>query len=217
MSKKVIVFGATGLMGKQIVKENIKAGNEVTVYIRQTEYPENVKIITGELDDETKMAEAIQHFDVIVSAVGNRNYEDPTMVVARIGKLLSRLVSTNQRLILVAGSGLTLHDNKTLRRDLSGQPEFLKNQRADHWEAYTQIAPLDINYLFICPTMVIEGDADGNYLSQKNYFPKSEAKQIFAGNVGHFIANEILENKYNKTRIGLVNKSGSSLPVMLNL
>ena len=31
MSKKVIVFGATGLIGKQVVKENIKAGNEVTV------------------------------------------------------------------------------------------------------------------------------------------------------------------------------------------
>lgn len=205
MSKKVIVFGATGLMGKQIVKENLKSGNEVAVYIRQTEYPENVNIIIGELDDESKMAEAIKGFDVIVSAVGNRNYDDPTMVVAPVGKLLAKLVATSQRLILVAGSGLALFDSKTLRRDLSGQPEFLKNQRADHWEAYTNIAPLDINYLFICPTMVVEGDADGNYLSEEVYFPKSEAKQISAGNVGHFIAKEIGENEFNKTRIGLVN------------
>jgi putative NADH-flavin reductase len=205
MSKKVIVFGATGLMGKQIVKENLKAENEVSVYIRQTEYPENVSVITGELNDETKIADAIKDFDVIVSAVGNRNYEDPTMVVAPVGKLLAKLVSDNQRLIIVGGSGLTLHNNNTLRRDLAGQPEFLKNQRADHWEAYTNIAPLDINYLFICPTMVVEGDADGNYFSQENYFPKSEAKQISAGNVGHFIATEIVENKFNKTRIGLVN------------
>jgi len=205
MSKKIIVFGATGLMGKQIVKENLKLGNEVSVYIRQTEYPENVNFITGELSDEIKIAETIKGFDIVVSAVGNRNYEDPTMVVAPVGKLLSKLISSNQRLILVGGSGLTLHDNKTLRRDLAGQPEFLKNQRADHWEAYTNIAPLDINYLFICPTMVVEGDADGNYLSQENYFPKSEAKQIFAGNVGHFIAQEIVENKFSKTRIGLVN------------
>lgn len=205
MSKKIIVFGATGLMGKQIVKENLKAGNEVCVYIRQTEYSENVTIITGELDDETKITEAINGFDVIVSAVGNRNYEDPTMVVAPIGKLLAKFVSTNQRLILVAGSGLALHDSKTLRRDLEGQPEFLKNQRSDHWEAYTNIAPLDINYLFICPTMVIEGDADGNYLAGEIYFPKSEAKQISAGNVGYFIAMEIIENKFNKTRIGIVN------------
>jgi putative NADH-flavin reductase len=205
MSKKIIVFGATGLMGKQIVKENLKTGNEVSVYIRQTEYSENVAIITGELNDETKIAEAIKGFDVIISSVGNRNYEDPTMVVSLVGKLLAKLVAPNQRLILVAGSGLTLHDSKTLRRNLAGQPEFLKHQRNDHWDAYTNIAPLDINYLFICPTMVVEGDADGDYLSQEIYFPKSEAKQILAGNVGHFIAKEITENKFKKTRIGLVN------------
>ncbi|UKB78309.1 NAD(P)-dependent oxidoreductase [Chryseobacterium sp. MEBOG07] len=205
MSKKVIVFGATGLMGKQIVKENLKAENEVSVYIRQNEYPENVTIITGELNDEIKIAEGIKGFEVIVSAFGNRNYEDPTMIVAPVGKLLAKLVFNNQRLIIVGGSGLTLQDSKTLRRDLVGQPGFLKNQRVDHWEAYTNIAPLDINYLFICPTMVIEGYADGNYLSQENYFPKSEAKQISFGNVGYFIAQEITRNEFNKTRIGLVN------------
>ncbi|MET3538808.1 hypothetical protein ABID34_003892 [Chryseobacterium limigenitum] len=50
---------------------------------------------------------------------------------------------------------------------------------------------MEINYFFICPTMVVEGDADGNYLFQENYFPKSEGKQISAGNMGHFIAKEI--------------------------
>ncbi|MCY0969392.1 NAD(P)-dependent oxidoreductase [Chryseobacterium wangxinyae] len=206
MSKKVLVFGATGLMGKQIVKENLKAGNVVSVYIRQNDYSENVNVITGELNDKAKIEDVVKGFDVIVSAVGNRNYDDPTMVVTPVAKILAKMVSAEQRLILVAGSGLTLDDNKTLRRDLPGQPEFLKNQRADHWEAYTNIAPLDINCLFICPTMVVEGDADGNYLSQEIYFPKSEAKQISAGNVAHFIGQEIEANRYNKTRIGLVNK-----------
>lgn len=205
MSKKVIVFGATGLVGKQIVKENIKAGNEVAVYIRQAEYSGDVTVVTGMLNEELKIAEAIKDFDIIISAVGNRNYDDPTMVVAPLGKLLSKLVLENQRLILVFGSGLTLHNNRTLRRDLAGQPEFLKNQRADHWEAYTNIAPLDINYLFVCPTMVVEGDADGNYLSKENYFPISDSKEVSAGNVGHFIAKEINEYKFNKTRVGLVN------------
>lgn len=144
--------------------------------------------------------------DIIISAVGNRNYEDPTLVVAPIAKLLAKLVSDNQRLMIVGGSGLTLYDSKTLRRDLAGQPEFLKHQRTDHWEAYTNISPLDINYLFICPTMVVDGEADGEYFSEEIYFPKSESKQISAGNVAHFIVKEIGENKFNKTRIGLVNK-----------
>jgi len=207
MSKKVIVFGATGLMGLQIVKENLKTGNDVTVYIRQAEFLiENVDLITGELSDETKITESIKGFDVIVSAVGNRNYEDPTQVVTPLVKTIIKAIAENQRFIVIAGSGLTLFDSKTLRRDLPGQPEFLKNQRADHWEAYCLLAPLDINHLVICPTMVVAGDADGNYLFGDKYFPKSDQKQVFAGNVAHFIAKEINEEKFNQTRIGVVTK-----------
>jgi len=207
MSKKVIVFGATGLMGLQIVKENLKTGNDVTVYIRQAEFLiENVDLITGELSDKTKITESIKGFDVIVSAVGNRNYEDPTQVVTPLVKTIIKAIAENQRFIVIAGSGLTLFDSKTLRRDLPGQPEFLKNQRADHWEAYCLLAPLDINHLVICPTMVVAGDADGNYLFGDKYFPKSDQKQVFAGNVAHFIAKEINEEKFNQTRIGVVTK-----------
>lgn len=207
MSKKVIVFGATGLMGKQIVKENIKAGNKVSVYIRQTEYPtENVNIITGKLSDDTKIAEAIQDFDVIVSAVGNRNYEDPTKVVSPLTRLLSKSVKDNQRLIVVFGAGLMLVEKNAMLKEIGDDNDTLKNQRADHWEAFTNLLPLDINYLMICPTWVVEGDADENYLVGDTYFPKSDKIQVLAGNVGHFIAKEIIENKFNKTRIGLVNK-----------
>jgi len=206
MVKKVIVFGATGLMGKQIVKENIKAGNEVTVYIRQTEYSEPVNIITGELNDDRKIVKAIKDFDIIVSAVGNRNYEDPTMVVSPLTWLLSKSVTDNQRLIVVFGAGLMLVAKNMMLKETGKDNDTLKNQRADHWEAFTNLLPLDINYLMICPTWVIEGDADENYLIGDTYFPKSDKIQVLAGNVGHFIAKEINENKFNKTRIGLVNK-----------
>jgi len=206
MVKKVIVFGATGLMGKQIVKENIKAGNEVTAYIRQTEYSEPVNIITGELNDDRKIVKAIKDFDIIVSAVGNRNYEDPTKVVSPLTRLLSKSVTDHQRLIVVFGAGLMLVAKNMMLKETGKDNDTLKNQRADHWEAFTNLLPLDINYLMICPTWVIEGDADENYLIGDTYFPKSDKIQVLAGNVGHFIAKEINENKFNKTRIGLVNK-----------
>ncbi len=205
---KVIVFGATGLVGKQIVTENLKVQNEVTVYTRQNEFPiAGVKVVTGELNDEAKISENLKGYDVIVSAVGNRNYEDTTQVVTPLVKIIAENISQKQRFIIVAGSGLTLFSFNTLRRDLAGQPEFLKNQRADHWDAYCFLSPLDIHYLVICPTMMVEGEADGNYLFEEKYFPKSESKQILAGNVAHFIAKEINEQQFNQTRIGLVDKA----------
>ena len=204
---KVIVFGATGLVGKQIVKESLKLGNEVTVYTRQAEFPINgVKIISWELDDEAKISAIIRDFDAIACAVANRDIEDPTQVLTPLVKLVTKHLSKEQRFIVVAGSGLTLLNFNTLRRDLPGEPASLKNPRADHWDAYTYLAALDINYLVVCPTMIVEGDSDGNYLFEEKYFPQSESKEIFAGNVGHYIAEEFNEQNFKQTRIGLVNK-----------
>jgi putative NADH-flavin reductase len=204
---KVIVFGATGLVGKHIVTESLKLGNEVTAYTRQAEFSiDGVKVISGELNNEAKISEIIKDYDAIVCTIGNRDLDDPTQVLTPFVKLIAKRILQEQRFIVVAGSGLTLLNFNTLRRDLPGQPAFLKNPRADHWDAYCYLAALDINYLVICPTMIVEGNADGHYLFEEKYFPKSESKQIFAGNVAHFIAKEINEQRYNQTRIGLVNK-----------
>lgn len=206
MKKKVIVFGATGLLGQQIVKENIKAGNQVTVYIRQHAYEWNdVDLVTGELNDEVNIKITIERFDVIVSAFGNWDYNDPTMIVSPLTRLLSKSVKDSQRLIVVFGAGLMLLTENTLMRDIDNHNELLKYQRADHWGAFCNLLPLDIDFLIICPTWVIPGDFDGNYLYQETYFPKSDKFQVSAGNVGHFIAGEIKEQQFNKTRIGLVN------------
>ncbi len=205
---KVIVFGATGLVGKHIVTESLKLGNEVAVYIRQDKFPiEGVKIILGELDDETKISEIIKNYDAIACSIGNRDLEDSTEVLTPFVKLITKHISQEQRFVVVTGSGLTLLNFNSLRRDLSGQSAFLKNPRADHWNAYCYLASLDVNYLVVCPTMIVEGNADGSYLFEEKYFPKSESKQIFAGNVAHFIVKEINEQQYRQTRIGLVNKA----------
>lgn len=205
-SKKVLVFGATGLVGRSVVTEVLKTGNTVAVYIRQESYPVAAEILTGALDDESRIRDAIRGADVVVSAVGNRNYEDPTRVVAPLVQRVARHLAKEQRFIVVSGSGLTLADARTLRRDLPGQPAFLVHQRADHWEAYCHLAPLDLDYLFICPTSIVEGGPDGNYVVAEKYFPQSTSKKVLAGNVAHFIAQEIASPSFRQTRIGIVDR-----------
>jgi putative NADH-flavin reductase len=88
---KVIVFGAMGLVGKQIVKESLKLGNEVTVYTRQAEFSINgVKITSGELNDEAKISAIIKDYDAIACAVANRDLEDSTQVLTPFVKLVTR-------------------------------------------------------------------------------------------------------------------------------
>jgi hypothetical protein len=103
----------------------------------------------------------------------------------------------------VASSGLTLLNFNTLRRDLPGQPAFLKNPRADHWDAYTYLEAIDVNYLVVCPTMIIEGNSDGNYLFEEKYFPQSEIKEIFAVMWDIILRKSLMSKVLNKQKLVL--------------
>ena len=77
---KVIIFGATGGIGKWAVKHAQEKGYDVSVYVRN---PAKIKdaslnVIQGEVNDYEKMKEAIRGQDAVVWTVGiplKRNYE----------------------------------------------------------------------------------------------------------------------------------------------
>lgn len=208
--KKTLVFGATGLAGSQIVAESLKAEHQVTAYIRQETYPlqhQNLHIVKGNLEDENAIQKAMEGQEVIVSAVGNMNLEDSTMVVTPLVKRILAYLKPTQRLIILLGSGSLLHDFKTMRRDLPNQSAMFRYPRADHWETLISVSPLDVDYTFVCPPQIKAGEADGNYNTQKLYFPADSQAFITAGNIGQFVANEIEKQIFLRTRVGIATKN----------
>lgn len=69
---KVIIFGATGGIGKQAVKHAKKHGYEVTVYVRNKNKitDKDVRIIEGEISDYNLMKEAVTGQDAVIWCVG---------------------------------------------------------------------------------------------------------------------------------------------------
>lgn len=78
----VIIFGATGGIGKWAVKHALQSGYHVTAYVRNaqkmTETNENLTVIQGELHDQQKMTKALSGQDAVVWCVGipmKKNYQ----------------------------------------------------------------------------------------------------------------------------------------------
>lgn len=71
---KVTILGSTGGTGKELIKQALAAGHEVTVYVRNPDklsVPNaQLKIIQGTLDEPNKINEAISGADVVLSALG---------------------------------------------------------------------------------------------------------------------------------------------------
>ena len=72
---KLIIFGATGMVGKQLVQQALFNGDHVRAFGRNvytTDYlqTENLQLVQGALFDETEVFNAINGCDAVLSAIG---------------------------------------------------------------------------------------------------------------------------------------------------
>ncbi len=68
--KKITVFGATGMLGKPVTKELLKAGFEITAMVRNPEkakeqLPQGVKLLKGDLNNPSEIENALQDADFV--------------------------------------------------------------------------------------------------------------------------------------------------------
>src|SRR5690606_17022379 len=73
---KIIVFGATGTVGIEIVKPGLTSGHEVTAFVRNVEKlaslkQENLKIVQGDVLNAVDVKHALQDQEVIFCALGD--------------------------------------------------------------------------------------------------------------------------------------------------
>lgn len=72
---KIIVFGATGGTGKQVVEQALEDGHKVTVVVRSpdaiTTSHRNLEIIKGDVLQSTTFENAIKEKDAVVSCLGS--------------------------------------------------------------------------------------------------------------------------------------------------
>ena len=71
----VTVFGATGVIGQQVVEQLRTSGHAVTAYVRTpgkvpSSWRQDVTVVTGEITDAAAIERAVAGADAVVSALG---------------------------------------------------------------------------------------------------------------------------------------------------
>ena len=210
--KKIIVFGASGTAGMGVINECLKIGHAVTAFTRKNTFSisnKNLSVITGNSGNLEDVTKAISGFDVIVSALGNRDYQDPTLVSHPNVLAITQAIKDNQRLILVSAISMLQFDENSIYKYHQDQKmaAYVRYPLIDHFANYELLMQdKNTNWLMVCPPMIKEGAPDTNYNISETYIPKNSETFITGGNIGHFIANEIDHKNFNKTRIGLGTK-----------
>jgi uncharacterized protein YbjT (DUF2867 family) len=83
---RVLIVGATGGTGRQLVVQALDRGYEITAFVRdpsalKIDHP-RLRVIRGNVLDHSSVDEAVQGQDAVMSALGHRRYFGPTRILS---------------------------------------------------------------------------------------------------------------------------------------
>ena len=208
---ELIIFGATGMVGSQLVKQALYNGHHVKAYGRNVftaNLPESkeIEIIQGALFDEKQVNKAIKGCDAVLSALGGNI--DGTDLTRSLG--MKNIVAQMQklkvpRIAAVGGMGILNANEDTLIMDTPEFPPEYIPVSVEHFKAYNYLKKSTLNWTFVCPPDIVDAEVTGSYTTNADYPPVSNKFRINAGDLAMFMLKEITANEYIHHRVGISN------------
>lgn len=166
---KIAVYGATGMVGSQIVNESLTRGHEVTAISRKGAEVAGAKSLAADLADGQRFAEIAKEHDAVILATGpSRTGGDHGEWLAAMDTAYSNAEGT--RLMIVGGAG-TLEIDGVRLLDSPDFPEAYKAEATTAAAAFAAVkeAPETLDWTVLAPAPLIQpGERTGNYSTAKD-------------------------------------------------
>lgn len=217
---KLIIFGATGMVGKQLVQQALFGKNHVKAFGRNvytTDYleTENLELVQGALFDEGEVYNAIKGCDAVISAIGgSMDGTDKTRTLGMKNIVKQMQKAGVKRIIAIGGLGV-LNSEPPVRQDAANEnsllvdkddyPSEYKAVGLEHKKAFELLNESGLDWTFVCPPNIINEGPTGSYTTKADYPPDENKYKINAGDLAMFMLNEVAKNEYVKQRVGISN------------
>ena len=164
---RVTVFGASGRTGREVVARAAAAGMHVTAYVRDParlgDAADGVRVVTGALDDDARLAEALAGADAAVSAlgVGRPLRTDPT-VVEGVRRIVAAMEAAGvPRLVYLSFVGVRdsrARSGPVIRHVLS---RVVRSEAADHERKEATVRASGLDWTIVRPPLLTSGPVNG--------------------------------------------------------
>jgi uncharacterized protein len=208
----LIVFGATGQVGKQLVQQGLFNGHRVkafgrNVYTTDFLQTENLELVQGALFDEGEVYKAVKGCDAVLSAIGGSfDGSDKTRTLGMKNIITQMKKAGVVRIIAVGGMGILNADENSLLIDKEDYPPEYKPVGNEHRKAYEMLNASGLDWTFVCAPDIVNEGPTGHYITAADYPPSPNKYRINAGNLAMFMLNELEKNEYVRHRVGISEK-----------
>lgn len=193
----LLVFGATGATGQQVVRQALGQGHAVTAFVRNPgALPKNEKrlrVVVGDTTQDTaRIIEALSGQDVVISALGRRNsFKSDRLIERSMQAIVPSMERAGvRRLIVVSafGVGESRRDAPLISRIM--YRVLLNDIFSDKKAAEDRVLGSNLDWTFIYPVLLTDGPVTAAYRVGERLQLRGLPK-ISRSDVAHFILAEL--------------------------
>lgn len=209
----ITIFGATGMVGKQLITHCLSKGWLVRAFGRNIEkwidtekYRERFTAIKGYVFDEGDVKKAIKGCDAVLSALGGLlDGSDKTRSLGMKNIVAQMEKYGPERIVALGGMGvLDAPDGSGPLFLQEGYPKEYVAVGKEHFEAYQFLRASHLKWTFVCSPNILEADANGKFtVTSESPAPNWE---VNSGNLALAMVQMAEQDRYINQRVGISNQ-----------
>ena len=198
---KLIIFGSTGGTGRELLKQAIEMGHNVTAYARNPSKIDDVKhanlqVVRGDVL-ESAVESAVTGQDAVLSCIG-AGAARTTLREDGTRNIIKAMEKAGVRR-LISQSSLGVGDsraNLSLITKYIIVPFFLRHAFADHERQEALIKQSSLDWTIVRPPRLIDGHRTGDYQHGFSTTASRIKGKISRADVADFMLKQVTDNTY---------------------
>ncbi|MEU6664658.1 NAD(P)H-binding protein [Streptomyces sp. NPDC046727] len=207
---KLTVFGATGGIGRELVRQALDAGHEVTAVVRDPARlgvtGDRLEVARSGLTDPEELRAAVRGRDAVLSGLGARSRKDAGVATRLTRTVLGAMEAEGVRRLLVVSAapvGPAPADDGALDRGMRGLVSaILKDVYADLREMEAELARSGTDWTSVRPPRLQNKPLTGRYRTVIGGFPP-KGRFIARADVAHAMLSMVDAGETVKQGVGV--------------
>jgi putative NADH-flavin reductase len=202
----LLIFGATGDTGRELVKQALEQEHTVTGFSRHanelvSQYP-TLQVVQGDVADMATVEKAVQGQDAVLSALGSTSLKRNPALTQGVENIVKAMEQHNVTR-LVYQSSLGVGDSRKRVGFLIRYiiiPLVLRNAIADHEDKERIIKQSDLDWVIVRPAGLTQGPRTGEYKAGEDI---EFGARISRADVADFMLKQVTQETYLKKTPGI--------------